>query len=183
VSVSRSRVRSKPATRLGPGLLGCLLVVAVVCGLVAGCGRGGGSFSVVPVSGTITKEGKPAAGVHVAFSPSAEGKKGGEAGPGSTAVTDAAGKFTLQTTEAKPRKGAVAGKHRVTLTSGTQRAPDDDSIGPVKGQVEIPAKFSDGSMTFDVPAAGTDKADFVLEGPAATAPAGKAPAAASKWDT
>jgi hypothetical protein len=136
---------------------------------------------IAPVSGRVTKDGKGVVGVRVLFSPSAQGKKGTEAGPGSSAVTDAEGKFKLETLGQTRRSGAVVGKHFVTL-SAAGRAPDDDSTGPVKGEVQIPAEYSDGSKSFDVPPNGTDKADFDLSASPATAPA-KGSAARNPWDT
>lgn len=121
---------------------------------------------MVPVSGTITLDGQPLAGANITFQPTG-GEKAGSAGPGSGAVTDAAGKYVLKTAEAKPCPGAVVGKHTVRITGAQdQRAADDDTQRP-PAKDPVPAHYRDGSLTFEVPAAGTDKADFALQsGPA-----------------
>lgn len=172
--------RSTPRHGRSPSSLACLPLVLAACVLAAGCGRSTGGFTLAPVSGKVIKDGKGVQGVKVVFSPTTGGK--GQAGFGSAAVTDTDGKFTLKTVESPPRNGAVVGKHFVTMTSGAERAAEDDSIGPAKGQVEIPAEYSEGSKSFDVPAGGTDKADFELKGPPTGAPA-KGKSAASKWDS
>ena len=145
---------SRTSARIRP-----LSVLVILC--LAGCGSGAG-YKVVPVSGKITLDGQPLAGATVTFQPEASGKEG-TAGPGSAAVTDAAGKFVLQTAEAKRKPGAVVGKHTVRISGvQDQRAPDDDSARP---QVKdpVPLRYRDPGLPFDVPAAGTDKADFELQ--------------------
>lgn len=165
MSAFNDQVWSQGTRHLPTGLPECVrrsLLLVVGCGLLSGCGSGA-SFPIAPVSGRVTKDGAGAPNVRVLFSPSAAGKTGIEAGPGSSAVTDAEGKFKLETLGATRRSGAVVGKHFVTLTSAATRAPDDDRAGPLPGEVRIPAEFSDGSKTFDVPAVGTDKANFDLK--------------------
>ena len=141
-------------------------VLLAALGLAAsGCGRGSGP-KVVPVSGTVTIDGKPAANIAVVFQPIATGK--GEAGMGSTGVTDAQGRFTLTLTGSDKRPGAVVGKHRVTFSGqAAQRAETDDTVklGPPD---PVPPKYREKPLEFEVPAGGTDKADFKLEsgGPA-----------------
>jgi len=77
----------------------CLLLVTL-----CGCG-GGDSVTLYSASGTVTKAGKPIAGISVTFTP--------DKGPSSGAVTNAEGKFILICSTGQP--GAVAGKHKVTL--------------------------------------------------------------------
>ena len=135
--------------------LGILIAVGLV-----GCGAGGPA--VVPVSGTVTLDGKPLAGANVSFQPTGDGKTD-KPGVGSAAVTDAAGKFTLKTAEAALRPGAVVGKHVVRISGAqSQRAANDDSARPTN-QDPVPPHYRDGSLTFQVPPAGTDKADFALQ--------------------
>ncbi len=126
--------------------------------LAAGCGRGK-SYSVVPVSGTVTLDNKPLEGVVVIFQPIA-GPAVSDAGPGSSGVTDANGKFTLQLVTGEQKAGAVVGKHRVTLGTKREQAPDDDTIRVTKSP--IPPKYEGKPQEFTVPAGGTDKADFPL---------------------
>jgi hypothetical protein len=135
-----------------------LTLFLVLC-LAAGCG----GRNVVPVSGRVTLDDKPLAGVHVGFQPMAtEGNK--NPGGGSYAITDADGRYTLKLVEGG-EPGAFVGKHRVEITvRGAEVDPNTD-LRPKGGaaKVVIPPKFNrDTTLTFDVPAGGTDKADFPL---------------------
>jgi len=136
-----------------------MAVVAAVMICSAGCQPTG---RVAPVSGRVTLDGKPLAGVHVSFEPIApEGKL--DAGGGSYAITDADGKYKLLMVDGE-RPGAVVGKHRVQFTARSQ-VPDDVDL-PVRPppSVTVPDKFSRNStLTFDVPAGGAPDADFKLE--------------------
>lgn len=86
-----------------------LLALAVVAGVSAGlAGCGGGASDApetVPAGGTVTVDGKPVAGLSVAFIP-----KNGKLAVGET---DTEGKFTLTTNE--PDDGAVAGTYSVAI--------------------------------------------------------------------
>jgi hypothetical protein len=73
--------------------------------LMAGCNQG--HDNIAPVSGTVTLDGQPAPNVMVTFVP-----EGG--GAASTGVTDASGNYTLTYIDSK---GALIGKHRVSVTS------------------------------------------------------------------
>jgi len=117
------------------------------------------SFQVVPVSGQVTLDGKPAAGIHVTFTPVAE-RPGQEVGVGSTGVTDAQGRFTLRTIAKNRRSGAVVGKHSVVFSVPAEQAPDQDVSLPPK--IVLPERFTNGSIIFEVPPGGTNKADFAL---------------------
>lgn len=135
-------------------------LVAILALAAAGCGKGSGP-KVVPVSGTVTIDGKPAPNIAVVFQPVASGKE--EAGMGSTGVTDAQGRFTLTLTGTDKRPGAVVGRHRVTFSgAATQRAETDDTVRPGVPD-PVPARYREKPLEFEVPAGGTDKADFKLE--------------------
>lgn len=69
-----------------------LLSMALAVGVVStGCsGRGGPAVTVVPVTGTVTLDGKPLAGAAVAFVPQA-----GTKGVGAFGTTDADGRYML----------------------------------------------------------------------------------------
>lgn len=135
-------------------------LVAILALAAAGCGKGSGP-KVVPVSGTVTIDGKPAPNIAVVFQPVASGKE--EAGMGSTGVTDAQGRFTLTLTGADKRPGAVVGRHRVTFSgAAAQRDETDDTVKPGAPD-PIPARYREKPLEFEVPAGGTDKADFKLE--------------------
>jgi hypothetical protein len=135
---------------------GLLLMLAVLC--LSGCGSSDG-YTLVPVSGTITLDGKPLAGASVSFQ-----RTGGDTtvGPGSGAVTDASGKYELKTAEANSQMGAVVGQHVVRITGvQDQRAADDDTAHPM-AKDPVPPRYRDRGLNFDVPKDGTDKANFEL---------------------
>jgi hypothetical protein len=88
----------------------CLLSLPAL----AGCG--GGSPSLVPVTGKLTLNGRPLKRATVVFTP--DRARGGR-GPQSFDVTGDDGTFTLRTTEGM---GAVVGWHQVTVAP-----PADDA--------------------------------------------------------
>jgi len=141
-------------------VIGTVLTVSM---LAAGCSSG---RKIVPVSGTVTVNGQPAAGLIVSFQPlGGEGEQ--NPGRGSSAVTGSDGKFTLIYDGEKP--GAFTGKHRVRIFPqlGAEKGQDDNvptPKGPAKVSIFIPAKWNeDSQVEFDVPSQGTDKADFNIE--------------------
>ncbi len=90
---------------LSPFRAACAFVASALAAFIAGCGS---SSNVVPVSGTLTFQGKPVPNAVVHFVP--------EAGRPSIGETDASGKFTL--TYDPETKGAELGKHRVFVKPG-----------------------------------------------------------------
>jgi hypothetical protein len=140
---------------------------AVILTLLALAGCGGG-VNAVPVSGIVTVNGKPLENVAVNFAPLGTE---GAVGPGSSGVTDAQGHFTLKTVDERRVRGAVAGKHRVTLFEGRGADAYDPYADPTLKPEELAAKLEqirfqlpprarDGSLVFEVPPAGTDEARF-----------------------
>jgi hypothetical protein len=116
--------------------------------LAAGCSGG-----LAAVSGTVTLDGQPAAGVSVTFQP-AEGTQGG-----SYATTDAQGRYTLKRV-ADDRSGAAVGKHKVVLSMSKQAAGNAESASLER----LPARYNTKSdLTFDVPSGGTSDANFELK--------------------
>lgn len=100
---------------------------------LVGCGSG---VTLLPVSGTVTLDDKPVAGAAVLFQPAA-------GGPASSAVTDAEGRYTLETAS---RQGAVPGEHKVTVTKKVVRGVrEDETVDPTGMKIEwiVPEKFSD----------------------------------------
>jgi hypothetical protein len=121
------------------------LLAALAVGAV-GCG----SDQFTPVSGTVTLDGQPLRNAGVNFQPvRSEGK--GNPGPGSAAFTDENGHYTLKVVGTETR-GAVVGKHKVQITLRQ------------KGPKPLPAKYygKNTILEFDVPAGGTESADFRL---------------------
>lgn len=163
------------------------LVYLAGLGWLTGCGSEG--FTLAPTSGRVTVDGKPVAGLRVAFEPVASGDRP-IPGPEAIGVTDEEGRFSLSTMSESPRRGAVVGKCRVriwTLPSNQKddlfddQSPDYDPVqeikvlkdqirsrGRAKAKVNrptqpLPLRYNDNTeLSFEVPPAGTDKADFEL---------------------
>jgi hypothetical protein len=113
----------------------------------------------VPVSGRITLDGEVLPGARITFQPTGE-----DPGPGSFGTTDAEGRFSLQTMEDSKREGAVPGTHHVQIsTAVVGESADEEDSAPEAGKV-LPKQYTDGSLTFEVPAEGTTAADFNITG-------------------
>jgi hypothetical protein len=129
--------------------------------LLGGCSSE--PYQVAPVSGRVTLNGKPLAKASVTFAP-VPTKGSDEPGPSSAAITDSDGRFTLKTI-GKDKAGAVVGKHLVRIALlGDTPAPADDR--PIQERGQLPMKYNAKTeLEFDVPAGGTDAADFPLKVP------------------
>lgn len=123
--------------------------------LAAGCEDGP---KVARVAGRVTLDGKPLPGATINFQPNDTKKL--TSGPGSFAVTGEDGKYVLQLVGQK-KAGAVLGSHQVLVSKPAREVPaDKDDISPDL----LPAKYNKKStLTFDVPAGGTETADFDLK--------------------
>jgi hypothetical protein len=133
-----------------------LLMLPLACAFLAGC-----SSTTPPVSGRITLNGKALAKASVTFAPVAT-KGEMEPGPSSAAITDEDGRYTLRLI-GQSGKGAMIGKHKVMIALQEEVDTSDDK--PVKLK-QLPLKFNgQTTLEFDVPAGGTDKADFNLTVP------------------
>lgn len=143
--------------------------LAIAWGAVSVVAAGCGGVAAVPVSGRVTVNGEPLENVAVNFAPiAAEGAEG----PGSSGVTDAAGRFSLKTIGERRVSGAVAGKHLVTLSEGGIEGTNFDPYSdPTLSQQEVAARLArfryklppaarDGTLRFEVPPDGTSEADF-----------------------
>jgi len=141
----------------------------LLCGfaILAGCSSGP---KIVQVSGRVTwDDGKPVANAWVLFKPMGS-RDNPNPGQTSTGRTDADGKYTLYIE--KDRPGAVAGKHRVEITS-VQRldlpTPETSETGspdeaPPPDKEQIPDVYNEKStLEFVVPDGGTDQANFQLK--------------------
>ena len=141
---------SRAIYRATIGLLGLTLCLHI------GCGNAG--YSLVPVAGTVSSDGRPLANAQVTFSPA-----GGQKGPASVATTDAQGHYSLVTLD-NDTSGAVAGLHRVSIT--TARASGADERATISRE-RVPPKYRNGSFQLEVPEEGTDTANVeVLTKPA-----------------
>ena len=141
------------------GLLACALLLTAS---VIGCGGSGPKY--VPVSGTVTLDGKPYGDAVVVFLPKASAEHP-EPGRSSAGETDASGHFALKTDELK--NGAVIGKHLVKISTRGPVVQVDPAVGsPDSAPANIkrdlvPAEWNTLSdKEFEVPSAGTDKANF-----------------------
>jgi hypothetical protein len=128
--------------------------------VILGCSSGP---AFAPVSGVVTLNGKPYPKGVITFQPISDGKNTNP-GKGSSAYTDENGRFVLIGTDGE--KGAIVGKHLVRImTKGNDvsGAPDTGSDDKVvtASKNEIPLEWNANSdKTFDVPARGTDQANF-----------------------
>jgi len=121
---------------LGLGLAGTMLLS------IAGCRR---QARLLPVSGTVRLDGRPAANVLVTFLPDpAKGAKG----PRSAAATDADGRYRLRCDD--QRDGAVAGWHRVVVEDLALYAAPRDENAPrmaARPRSRIPALYCEPRQT------------------------------------
>jgi len=131
--------------------LALLLLVAATSSCLTGCGK---KSSVVPVSGRVTVDGQPLANVAINFGPLTGGLDGAYAAYGKT---DAEGRYSLKLVD-DGRRGATVGKNRVTLNESSGAAESDGAA--VRVQFKLPPTARDGTLQFEVPASGTDAANF-----------------------
>jgi hypothetical protein len=152
MNLSESDTRTLPSVRAAALVLG-------VCCLSLICGCGGDAHPLAPVWGRITLDGEALADASVGFEPVRVGDAV-SAGPGAYGSTDAEGRFRLETPDR--RAGATVGKNRVWVrTLRASRGRDGDTM--LAAQERIPARYnSKTELTFDVPAEGTEAADFAL---------------------
>jgi hypothetical protein len=91
-------------------------LLVVLFSLTLGCG-GANEYATVPVSGTVTCNGKPLANGTINFTPMADqGRSAGNRGRVALGSTDKDGKFKLTTYQNDD--GAIVGKHTVTISAG-----------------------------------------------------------------
>jgi hypothetical protein len=136
-----------------------VVVLLGILPLALGCGgaiEGPTIEKVVPVSGTLTYQGKPLEYFQVTFVPT-DGRRA------AVGITDAAGKFALGTNDVSD--GAPPGTHKVAVawvgpqsdtSAGQEQIVDDPSKLP-KPSVQIPPKYSNAEtsqLTQEVPASG-----------------------------
>ncbi|WP_459555566.1 carboxypeptidase-like regulatory domain-containing protein [Lacunimicrobium album] len=98
----------------------CTLALWSLILLQCGCGPSGPQ--IFPVSGVVTKGGKPVPSATVTFYPAS--------GKSSWGLTDESGKFVLQYDANQP--GAVGGEHRVSIVYGGPQPPPQNDGEPGK---------------------------------------------------
>jgi hypothetical protein len=138
----------------------------LVCGALfvtlCGCGSEG---KVAPVSGVVTLNGKPTAGIAVTFQPIvSEGKN--VTGLTAVGVTGSDGRYTVKLVGTETR-GATVGKNQVRFTGHVEYADNsEETLNKTKPKVNIPLRYwNDPKFEFEVPAKGTSSADFQLTSP------------------
>jgi hypothetical protein len=137
-----------------------LAIFAAFCAVsLPGCG--GADYQVVPVSGKVIYGGKPLAKIHVSFQPRGDAAGRAKPGPGSFGVSDAEGRYTLRTVDPE-EDGAVVGTHVVRLARQAEAVDVKNDLSAPRSTL-LPEPCRDGSLTFTVPAEGTDAADFDLQ--------------------
>jgi hypothetical protein len=145
-------------------------LLAAALAAATGCGE---KSKYVPVSGVVRVNGKPYPNAMVYFQPVGS-KEDPNPGRGSTAKTDESGRFVLKTEDDKD--GAVVGKHQIKVRTyennnmvgyDPAKGSSDRQPEPPRGKVDpIPADWrSIGDHTFEVPAGGTDQANFDISNP------------------
>ena len=135
-----------------------LIAIALFLCILPALGCESKPYGLAPVSGIVTLDGQPVSGVRVTFQPSERDAE--NPGPGSSAFSDASGRYDLKTVRGDP--GAVPGQHAVRiLNPAPEKAGSDDSAGPPPKEI-IPRYYEDAGLTFDVPPEGTDAANFEL---------------------
>ena len=108
-----------------------------------GCGSGG-SLPLVPVTGSVTYQGKPLSHGTVVFSPD-----GGTPGPQASGAIKSNGLFRMQTLG---RDGAAVGRHLVMVHCRRQVTPEE-ARRLVVGESQIPEKYGQEDstpLTFEV---------------------------------
>src|SRR5262249_31996104 len=117
----------------------------------------------VPVSGVVKLDGKPYGKAAVSFQPIGT-TENPNPGRGSSAYTDENGHFELISDS---HRGAVAGKHLVRITTRSEAMAGRAGLGssdsaPARRPVDpIPLEWNwQSDKEFEVPAGGTDKANF-----------------------
>ncbi|HJZ90964.1 MAG TPA: hypothetical protein VKE40_08830 [Gemmataceae bacterium] len=147
-----------------------LLVTGLAVLFLAGCS---GGKKIVPVSGVVKLNGQPYPNAIVTFQPLGSEKEP-NVGRGSSGKTDDNGHYTLVYDGEKP--GALVGKHRVRICTDLgsggaakdERSESDPNWRPGRRIEPIPSEWHDlSTKEFEVPAKGTDQANFNIEVPQA----------------
>jgi hypothetical protein len=126
-----------------------------------GCGP-----SYAPVSGKVTLDDKPLAHATVGFFPL--DVKSGEPAQNSSGRTNENGEYTLQIVMQKNKKGAVVGKHRVSITvepdlTGSD-LPADKLPKGAKPPKLLPIYQGEASeLRCEIPSGGKTDANFALK--------------------
>jgi hypothetical protein len=134
-------------------------VVALLIAAACGCSDYKPTYG--EVEGTVTLDGKPAAGVEVTFFPVQEQAQGL---PVARGTTDSDGKFTLATLDGK--KGAIAGPNRVVVNWPSRERGSDREEPQKRPPFIIPLRYTaaaDTPLLVEVQPGGPQTIDLELE--------------------
>jgi hypothetical protein len=126
--------------------------------MAVGCG---GGIDTVSVTGTIKVNGEVLEGATVIFTPVAS-KRGDGIAIASHGTTDASGKYTLKVTTTD-QSGVVVGKHTVSVAKFDEPEDPGDEDSDELGEDPL-SLVPIHDLSFTVTSAGSDAADFDIEG-------------------
>lgn len=129
-----------------------IVILAVAMSFLSGCGSRGPALG--RVEGTVTLDSAPLTGARVIFTPV-------DGGRSSMAVTDDTGHYELEF--AGGVKGALVGKHKVTIS--TFEAGQKDDFGKLVGHIpeRVPPKYNRDTILEVEVKKGHQVIDFPLE--------------------
>jgi hypothetical protein len=133
----------------------------LLAGCLAGCADSSKPYQTAPVSGVVTLDGTPLAGARVTFMPVPGQQR--QMGPESGGETGSDGRYTLETVFGD--SGASVGKNRVMISTRKVEPNPANPDRPTEiAKERIPNKYftEQAPLVFDVPAAGTNAANFEL---------------------
>lgn len=120
--------RELPIAQTNMGWMRPFLLLALL--LTVGCSPSGPSYSLLPISGTVSIDGKPVTNATVVFH--------SESAPTASGKTDSSGQFTLAT--GQHGEGVAAGEYIVQISSGAETT---DASGKV---VTIPIVYAENGL-------------------------------------
>ncbi len=127
--------------------------------MFVGCGAQR-EYELAPVSGKVTLDGQPLGSAVVNFQPKTSGDK--KLGPGSVGRTNENGEYQLVTITDEP--GAWVGSHKVKIYSYSPETPTSSDVDTQPSQERVPDRYNYRTrLTFEVPAQGSQQADFELQ--------------------
>lgn len=141
-----------------------LCVLPLISCVLASCNsESAPNLDTFPVTGKVTLDGEPVAGISVTFFPA-----DGTPGNGASGTTDAQGQFSLKTPDQK--EGAPTGKYRVLFTllqtPDGKPIPADEMAADVGATNVLPEIYNDPQQTpmgSTVSESGADPSEFALK--------------------
>jgi hypothetical protein len=114
-----------------------LVAIFTAIALIAGCGDG--RLRTIVVTGTVTFDGEPLEGASVTFTPQSEGHP-------AFGITNANGRYTLQTILGNPDAGTTPGDYEVAITKLEvlpPRTEEEEALGlpPPRPRSLIPERY------------------------------------------